>query len=64
MVKSVTLAGESAGIADAARADLEGGITARRGSSEGLTITVMRHDFHEWARGAAVVAIRDHVSAL
>jgi predicted NBD/HSP70 family sugar kinase len=62
-VKTVTLAGESAGIADAARADLESGITARRGSPEGITITVMQHDFHEWARGAAVVAIRDHISA-
>jgi predicted NBD/HSP70 family sugar kinase len=62
MVKTVILAGEAAGVVDLARGGLESGIATRRRDPRGLTITVQPHDFAEWARGAAVVAIRGHLA--
>jgi predicted NBD/HSP70 family sugar kinase len=62
MVKTVILAGEAVDIAHVAREDFDRGMAARRGNSGGIRLVVRPHDFTEWARGAAVVAIRDHVS--
>jgi predicted NBD/HSP70 family sugar kinase len=61
-VKTVILAGEAVDIARVGRADLDRGMAARRQSSEDVTITVQTHDFHQWARGAAVAAIRHHIA--
>ncbi|TDC80260.1 ROK family transcriptional regulator [Streptomyces hainanensis] len=61
-VKRVFLAGEGADVARGWRADVDAGLAARRRDTAGVEMTVRPHDFHDWARGAAVVAIRAHVS--
>ncbi|UED86448.1 ROK family transcriptional regulator [Streptomyces profundus] len=58
LVKTVIVAGASVDIARAARDDLERGILARRRSLGGLRLSVRPHDFGDWARGAAVEAIK------
>jgi predicted NBD/HSP70 family sugar kinase len=62
MVKRVVIAGEGADIVDIARPHLERGIAARRRDPHTVTVTNTPHDFLQWARGAAVVAIREYVS--
>jgi predicted NBD/HSP70 family sugar kinase len=64
VVKRVIVAGEGADIVDIARPHLERGIATRRRDPHAVNVTNMPHDFRQWARGAAVVAIRDHVSVM
>ncbi|MDT0268051.1 ROK family transcriptional regulator [Streptomyces sp. DSM 44915] len=62
LVKRVLLAGEAIDIVRLARAELARGLAECRVAPEAVVVTAERHDFHEWARGAAVAAIRAHVS--
>jgi predicted NBD/HSP70 family sugar kinase len=62
MVKTVIVAGEGGDIARLARAGLERGMAARRRDLAAITLTLQPHDFTDWARGAAVTAIRSYVT--
>jgi predicted NBD/HSP70 family sugar kinase len=61
-MKTVIIAGEGADLVDMARTELERGIATRRRDPRAIHVSSRPHDFHQWARGAAVVAIHDHVS--
>ncbi|WP_158674536.1 ROK family transcriptional regulator [Streptomyces hoynatensis] len=61
-VRTLVLAGEAIDVARVARPELERGLAARHRNPEDIELTVQAHDFHDWARGAAVVAIRRHIS--
>ncbi|WP_062204812.1 ROK family transcriptional regulator [Streptomyces sp. NBRC 109706] len=61
MVKTVIVAGEGGDAARVARADLERGVAARRRDYASLAILTQPHHFTDWARGAAVAAIRSYV---
>lgn len=61
-LKTVILAGETVDIAHVARADLERGLAARRHTHDDIHVVAQPPDFHQWARGAAVVAIRHHIA--
>ncbi|MDT0346038.1 ROK family transcriptional regulator [Streptomyces litchfieldiae] len=61
-VKTVILAGEAVDVVRIGRPGLERGLAARRRDVSGIDIAVREHDFHDWARGAAVVAIQAHLS--
>jgi predicted NBD/HSP70 family sugar kinase len=62
-VKTVIIVGEGADIVGVAWADLERGIAARRRDARVIKVSSRPHDFHEWARGAAVAAIHEYVSS-
>jgi predicted NBD/HSP70 family sugar kinase len=61
MVKTVILAGETADFLRVAREDFDHGMVSRRCGLGSISLAVRPHDFAEWARGAAVAAIRDQV---
>lgn len=62
MVKTVIIAGEAADIARVGRDDVDRGMSARRGKPEAIRLAIQPHDFTDWARAAAAVAIRTHLS--
>ncbi|MGP4110772.1 ROK family transcriptional regulator [Streptomyces sp. 4N509B] len=61
-VKTVIVAGEAVGVVGLARGDLDRGMADRRRDPEPVRLVVQPHDFGDWARGAAVGAIRAHVA--
>ncbi|WP_062204795.1 ROK family transcriptional regulator [Streptomyces sp. NBRC 109706] len=62
LVKTVIVAGASVDLARVARDELERGILTRRRGLGGLRLSARPHDFGDWARGAAVEAIRAHLA--
>lgn len=58
----VLISGAGAALADAARPALEAGLgTGRRPQAPAVPVRVAPFDHIDWARGAAVVAVQDHV---
>lgn len=59
MVKTVVVTGEGVDLALAGERHIEGGLAHRRHRNrDGVTVSLLPHDFAEWARGGAVAAIR------
>ena len=61
-VRTLVLTGEAIDVARVARPALERGLAARHWNPRDIELVIQPHDFHHWARGAAVVAIRSHLS--
>jgi predicted NBD/HSP70 family sugar kinase len=62
LVRTVVLAGEAVDVVGLAPDGLADGMASRRQNRQGITVAVQPHDFNEWARGAAVVALRAHLT--
>jgi predicted NBD/HSP70 family sugar kinase len=62
MPELVVVAGEGVGLADVASDAVNAGVREARDSRAApVQLEVRHHDFHSWARGAAVAAIEDYL---